>query len=157
MQPLLTPITSVQNVPDPSDASTWLFQIMMSWTDQALPASEDNFPGRMRFFKKRAEGYAEPWYSAGRAVREDRELVIDKGAYWESAKKWNNRGGRMTLVGDAAHPMTPRKCSSSRIRCFSLLCPTHMLMYTHRSWPGPQQRPTGLFQLCLCDNICCKW
>lgn len=65
--------------------------------------------GRMSLFKRRTEEYAEPWRSAGRAVDPATVLPLDKGTFWEKAAKWDNKGGRMTLCGDAAHPMTPHR------------------------------------------------
>lgn len=35
--------------------------------------------------------------------------AVDAGTYWGKAKKWNNRQGRMTISGDASHPITPRR------------------------------------------------
>jgi 2-polyprenyl-6-methoxyphenol hydroxylase-like FAD-dependent oxidoreductase len=83
----------------------------MSWVDGTVAESVDleGAEGRMAFFKMRAEEYAEPWRSVGRAVAEDTWLPLDRGTYWEKAARWDNRAGRMTLCGDAAHPMTPHR------------------------------------------------
>lgn len=35
--------------------------------------------------------------------------AVDAGTYWGKAKKWDNRQGRMTISGDASHPITPRR------------------------------------------------
>lgn len=99
----------VQDVPDPSAPETWTYQVLMSWLHNPLPHSENNYEGRMKFFKKRAEEYAEPWRTAGKLVKEDTQIPMDPGNYWEKAKKWDNRKGRMTISGDASHPMTPRR------------------------------------------------
>ncbi|KAG9186309.1 hypothetical protein G6011_02865 [Alternaria panax] len=102
---------SIQDVPRSSDPSTWTFQVLQSWLDSSVPANVDlSTPeGRMSLFKRRAEVYAEPWRSAGRAVDPAIVLPLDKGTYWEKAAKWDNRGGKMTMCGDAAHPMTPHR------------------------------------------------
>ncbi|KAF2205384.1 FAD/NAD(P)-binding domain-containing protein [Delitschia confertaspora ATCC 74209] len=100
---------SIQDAPDPSDPSTWLFQLLLSWTHNPLPASQNTQEGRMAFFKKRASEYAEPWRSAGEWVKEDCRIPMDPGTYWGKAERWDNRGGRMTIAGDAAHPMTPHR------------------------------------------------
>lgn len=99
----------VQDVPDASRPETWTFQVLMSWVNNPLPASEDTYAGRLAFLKSRAEDWAEPWRSAGRWLRDDTKIPLDQGTYWEKAKKWDNRGGKMTLCGDAAHPMTPHR------------------------------------------------
>jgi 2-polyprenyl-6-methoxyphenol hydroxylase-like FAD-dependent oxidoreductase len=102
---------SIQDVPDSSDPSTWTFQVMQSWLDSSVPADVDlsTAGGRISLFKKRAEEWAEPWRSAGRAVDPATVLPLDKGTYWERAARWDNRNGKMTLCGDAAHPMTPHR------------------------------------------------
>ncbi|CAN9465768.1 unnamed protein product [Alternaria alternata] len=102
---------SIQDVPDPSDPATWTFQVLQSWLDSGVPADVDlsTLEGRMSLFKRRTEEYAEPWRSAGRAVDPATVLPLDKGTFWEKAAKWDNKGGRMTLCGDAAHPMTPHR------------------------------------------------
>lgn len=46
----------------------------MSWLNNPLPHSENNYEGRMKFFKKRAEEFAEPWRTAGRLVKEDTQI-----------------------------------------------------------------------------------
>ncbi|KAK7712577.1 hypothetical protein SLS64_004961 [Diaporthe eres] len=97
------------DVPDPSAPETWTYQVIMSWIHNPLPHSENNYEGRMKFFKKRAEEWAEPWRTAGRLVKEDTKIPMDAGTYWEKARKWDNRQGRMTISGDAAHPMTPHR------------------------------------------------
>ncbi|KAK7728370.1 hypothetical protein SLS63_006599 [Diaporthe eres] len=99
----------IQDVPDPSAPETWTYQVIMSWIHNPLPHSENNYEGRMKFFKKRAEEWAEPWRTAGRLVKEDTKIPMDAGTYWEKARKWDNRQGRMTISGDAAHPMTPHR------------------------------------------------
>lgn len=73
----------VQDVPDAEDASTWVFQVLMSWMDRSVPDSVDleSAEGRMAFFKMRAEEYAEPLRSVGRAVAEDTWLPLDRGTY----------------------------------------------------------------------------
>src|SRR5438105_3843050 len=102
---------TVQDVPDPSKPETWTFQVLQSWIDSTVPPSADltTYEGRMAFFKQRSEEWAEPWRSAGRAVSPSTQIPLDAGTYWEKAAKWDNRGGRLTLCGDAAHPMTPHR------------------------------------------------
>lgn len=99
---------SIQDVPDPDKPETWTFQIFMSWMDNPIPETENNEAGRLAFVKRIAEQWAEPWKSAGLWVKEGTKIPIDSGTYWERAAPWDNRDGKMTLCGDAAHPMTPQ-------------------------------------------------
>ncbi|OCK81663.1 FAD/NAD(P)-binding domain-containing protein [Lepidopterella palustris CBS 459.81] len=100
---------SIQDVPDPDKPETWVFQLLMSWMNDPLPKAEDNDEGRLAFLKKRSEKWAEPWKSAGLWVKEGTKIPNDPGTYWERAAQWDNRKGKMTLCGDAAHPMTPHR------------------------------------------------
>ena len=54
---------------------------------------------------------AEPWRTALMAVAEDTVLPCDPIEVW-SPFSWDNRGGRITLAGDAAHAIPP--CESLR-------------------------------------------
>lgn len=66
--------------------------------------------------KRRAaeEGWAEPLRSAYDWVGDDVKTVYyGQLSNWDPSlpeHKWDNRGGLVTLAGDAAHPMTYRKC-----------------------------------------------
>jgi 2-polyprenyl-6-methoxyphenol hydroxylase-like FAD-dependent oxidoreductase len=57
-----------------------------------------------------AEKIAEPFRSAYLAVASDPSVTFwcDRLAEWRT-EPWDNRNGRVTLAGDAAHPMTYRK------------------------------------------------
>lgn len=97
-------------MPDPDKPETWLFQLMMSWggspTLEEMPTNED----RMRVFKERAQRWAEPWKTAGLNVTDDTEIYAAPATYWMPTA-WHNHNGMITLAGDAAHPMPPRKFS----------------------------------------------
>lgn len=153
----------VQDVPDPSAPETWTYQVIMSWINNPLPDSENNYEGRMRFFKKRAEEWAEPWRTAGRLVKEDTQIPMDAGAYWGKAKKWDNRQGRMTVSGDASHPMTPRKSyffffvlhhGSLGSNIADLMSCSLLTLATWRPWPRAEQRATRRVELCGCHDFC---
>ncbi|CAO2647494.1 Nn.00g084160.m01.CDS01 [Neocucurbitaria sp. VM-36] len=102
---------SIQDVPDPSAPETWTFQVLQSWLDSTVPPGTDlsTFPSRLAFFKSRSSEWAEPWRSAGLSVAPGTQIPLDQGTYWASASQWDNRSGRLTLCGDAAHPMTPHR------------------------------------------------
>ena len=99
---------TVQDVPDPDKPETWLYQLMMSWGGppalEDMPANED----RMRVLKERAQRWAEPWKTAGLNVEESTPIYQMPVSYW-MPRVWDNHNGMITLAGDAAHPMPPRK------------------------------------------------
>ena len=55
-----------------------------------------------------AEKLAEPFRSAYLAIALNATFWCDRLAEWRT-RPWDNRNGRVTLAGDAAHPMTYRK------------------------------------------------
>lgn len=51
--------------------------------------------------------YAEPWRSAALWLPDDTFIPPDGVRYWENPVSWPNWNGKLTLSGDAAHPMMP--------------------------------------------------
>ncbi|KAH9901978.1 hypothetical protein F4778DRAFT_134225 [Xylariomycetidae sp. FL2044] len=104
---------------DASDAArpeTWRFQFYISWRataeEQAREAAIMGVPERLAQVKVRSEAFADPLRSAFDWLPDDCDTV-----YWAGVANWdpsleehdwtaNNGGGRVTLVGDAAHPMS---------------------------------------------------
>jgi 2-polyprenyl-6-methoxyphenol hydroxylase-like FAD-dependent oxidoreductase len=101
----------VQDVPEPDKPETWLFQIIIFWMDDGTPDEEDSNEWRLRLVKERAEKWVEPFRSACLWLKDDTIIPKDTLRYWAEPVKWDNHGGRITLCGDSAHPMTPRKCA----------------------------------------------
>lgn len=55
------------------------------------------------------ELFKEPFYSAIQSIPEDSKPVfLRQLRYWPTIP-WDNRGGRVTLIGDAAHCILPSK------------------------------------------------
>ncbi|KAL2691582.1 hypothetical protein Neosp_001971 [[Neocosmospora] mangrovei] len=96
---------SISNMPDGQDhPESWIFHMAMAWmgdSNHKLSYSE-----RLALLKERAAGMGEPARSAFLWLPEDTEVHKADISYWIT-KPWNNHGGRMTLIGDAAHPMPP--------------------------------------------------
>jgi 2-polyprenyl-6-methoxyphenol hydroxylase-like FAD-dependent oxidoreductase len=100
-------LMAVQNVPDPSDPSTWYFQLLTSWRTSLrdLSDEENDSEGRLKVLKELTADLAEPRRSAIAWVPEGTHVPRDRLAYW-SPVPWDHHGGRVTLAGDAAHAMT---------------------------------------------------
>lgn len=80
--------------------------------------------------KQQAAEFAEPFRSAIMAVPEGTEVIDVRLADWPCLE-WDNRRGRATLVGDAAHAMTMCKWSPS-----APLTGAHSTDSGTRSWGG---------------------
>jgi 2-polyprenyl-6-methoxyphenol hydroxylase-like FAD-dependent oxidoreductase len=103
---LRTNRSTVQDVPDENDPANWRFQLVTSWLgrqDTSLDAA-----GRLAEVKQKASDMCEPFRSAVMWIPDDTKITYNAIAYWVPAP-WDNHDGRVTLAGDAAHPMTPRK------------------------------------------------
>jgi len=91
---------SIQDVPDPEDPATWTFQLQTTWKTR-----EGEDPTSLELLKQKAVTFCEPFKSANLWIPDGTKLSSNNLSYWMPVQ-WDNRGGRVTLVGDAAHPMT---------------------------------------------------
>lgn len=99
-------IQLVEDVADPEKPENWRFQIVTSWLGEKDTSLDD--AGRLAQVKQKAAVLPEPFRSANLWMPEDTRITYDRIAYWIPVP-WDNRDGRATLCGDAAHTMTPRK------------------------------------------------
>ncbi|KFY24346.1 hypothetical protein V493_05297 [Pseudogymnoascus sp. VKM F-4281 (FW-2241)] len=90
---------SIQEVPDPEDPSTWSFQLQIT-----SHKGEDDVT-LLANIKKKAETFAEPFRSANLWIPEGTPVRENKIFSWVPIP-WDDRNARITLAGDAAHPMT---------------------------------------------------
>lgn len=106
---------------DASRPETWTFAFYISWRTSAAEqdaeaadaATGNNSWGpreRLLQAKEKSRAFADPMRSAYDWMPDDLETVYyTPNSNWDPSMpdhKWDNRGGRVTLVGDAAHPMT---------------------------------------------------
>lgn len=84
---------------------------------------------RVKYYKSFISSFCEPFRTAGLKLGDDDSIPIYPGQQWSPDMPWDNRGGRVTLAGDAAHSMVPRKLTYlsviDRVREVNLfgLCP----------------------------------
>jgi 2-polyprenyl-6-methoxyphenol hydroxylase-like FAD-dependent oxidoreductase len=108
-------ILAVQNVPDPNDPATWSFQLQTT----SHKGKDDVMS--LENLKKKAATFAEPFRSANLWIPEGTPIHENKISYWMPIP-WDDRDGRITLAGDAAHPMT--------FRTFLLLSSICLFLFT---------------------------
>ena len=98
-------IIPILSVPNPEKPETWVFQHFMNlWTRDETPATSEQ---RLAHFKKLGKVYADPFKSAAEWVPDDTYVASDRIKHWPNATRWKSCGGKVTLAGDAAHPMCP--------------------------------------------------
>ncbi|ESZ97152.1 hypothetical protein SBOR_2465 [Sclerotinia borealis F-4128] len=103
----------LQDAPDPEKPESWTFFFYISWNSsidmQDAEAKVFDDAARLRQVREMGKRYAEPWKSAFEWLPEYQPVWYFGLAVWdprEETHQWNNRNGRVTLAGDAAHPMT---------------------------------------------------
>ncbi|KAK3314051.1 hypothetical protein B0H66DRAFT_584451 [Apodospora peruviana] len=91
--------------PDLDRPETWVFYVLVTWPI----ADEDDEvnPDGTRLHRLRAhmDGWADPYKSVVEWLADDVAIGKDQLRIWHP-KEWDNRCGRVTLTGDAAHSMT---------------------------------------------------
>lgn len=90
---------------------TYMVQLMISWPyrpgflQDPLPTETPNTaPERLAFMKRIAQDWAEPFRSVVLGIPNSTEPKNIRLEDW-LPEMWDNRGERVTLVGDAAHAM----------------------------------------------------
>ncbi|KAL9095212.1 MAG: hypothetical protein Q9165_002468 [Trypethelium subeluteriae] len=102
-QPTLAFI-NIANVKDSDKPESIVFQMLYSKWGGSTPETNEE---RHRAFKELGQQLCEPFRSAAAWVKEDTWIHPDHLTHWPKPEKWDNHGGRITLAGDAAHPMAP--------------------------------------------------
>ncbi|KAL9016017.1 MAG: hypothetical protein Q9185_006612 [Variospora sp. 1 TL-2023] len=101
----------LHDAPDPSDPESWVFFHYISFPEPRDQISkEKSVAEHIAYQKQLARAYADPFRSAFDWLADDSPTAwYGKLQHWdpaEPAHAWDSKGGRVTLAGDAAHPMT---------------------------------------------------
>ncbi|KAL8951951.1 MAG: hypothetical protein Q9222_002103 [Ikaeria aurantiellina] len=101
----------LHDAPDPSDPESWVFFHYISFPEPRDHISErKTMPEHIAHQKGLATEYADPFKSAFEWLKDDHSMAwYGKMQHWDPGEDdhtWNNESGRVTLAGDAAHPMT---------------------------------------------------
>ena len=100
----------VLDKPDLQKPDTWEFYILATWAKQDADYEEGkNMVDELR---QRMDDWADPYKSAVEWIPEGTNAKAVQLRIWGPPESgWDNRNGRVTLAGDAAHSMTFRKSS----------------------------------------------
>ena len=97
----------VLDKPDLNDPSTWVFYILTTWPkeDGVIYKKDDDL---LAEYKQRMEGWGDPYKKAAEWIPEGTKVspVLGGLKVFAPKAKWDNKGGRVTVGGDAAHSMT---------------------------------------------------
>ncbi|KAH6856168.1 hypothetical protein B0I37DRAFT_301586 [Chaetomium sp. MPI-CAGE-AT-0009] len=90
----------------PDALSRWTTMWVKIWRKSVTPLPEGVTAGQqaLDYLKATTKDQAEPFQSFIDWTPDGSQCYIDEMKYWVS-KPFDNRGGRITLAGDAAHPM----------------------------------------------------
>ncbi|KAI2621628.1 FAD/NAD(P)-binding domain-containing protein [Hypoxylon sp. NC1633] len=122
--PILMPIVHPENMmamfstldaADRDRPESWLFAFYISWPSsleeqEAEAAAGMGVRERLRQVKEKGKLFADPLRSAFDSVPDDLdEVYYGNIGNWDPSlpeHEWDNHGGLVTLIGDAAHPMS---------------------------------------------------
>jgi 2-polyprenyl-6-methoxyphenol hydroxylase-like FAD-dependent oxidoreductase len=90
--------------PDLARPETWVFYVLVTWPI-AGKEDEENHPNRLKRLRAHIDGWADPYKSVVEWLADDVAIGPDWLRIWHP-KEWDNKAGRTTLAGDAAHSMT---------------------------------------------------
>ena len=102
----------MHDAPDPNDPSSWTFFFYVSWRsnlEEQEATKHWTDAQRVKQQKELARQFCDPWKSALEWTPDDASAWYLGLTEWDpgaEGHRWDNRQGRVTLVGDAAHPMT---------------------------------------------------
>lgn len=103
-------ISSVHEAYDDLPRKDWKFMFITSY----MIDDADNYDPKLikgeailRNWKQRAETFGEPFRTLHQSIPEGTKCWHGQLSYWVP-QEWDNHNGTVTLLGDAAHPMSFR-------------------------------------------------
>jgi 2-polyprenyl-6-methoxyphenol hydroxylase-like FAD-dependent oxidoreductase len=110
----------LQDAADPNAPETWTFFFYISWASSIAQQDEEmktfSQADRLKQLQALAVEYTEPWRSAAKWLPDDQPCFYLGLTVWDPSLQghgWGNERGRVSLAGDAAHPMTYRTSIAS--------------------------------------------
>ncbi|KAK3323219.1 hypothetical protein B0T19DRAFT_485643 [Cercophora scortea] len=99
--------SGIQNVIDPDDPTTWSFHISRVWKGPVTACEGEE---AIALAKTATVDFdiCEPFRTAIQAIPADANVFVTQLSYWPTVP-WDNRRGRVTLAGDAAHSILPTR------------------------------------------------
>ena len=98
-------IITIADICDPEKPESWKFGLSAAlWGSSEQPSTNEE---RAKLFKSYAANCCEPLKSAALWLPGDTFILPDVFHVWTDPVKWDNRNGRTTIAGDAAHPISP--------------------------------------------------
>lgn len=89
-----------------NDPREWQLYFVRIWEqDLERPIKGEE---ALQMFKAKCTRLCEPFRSAAEWIPEGSLCNVDQLKYW-APEPWDDRGGRVTLAGDAAHSIMPCK------------------------------------------------
>ncbi|KAK8058669.1 hypothetical protein PG994_009117 [Apiospora phragmitis] len=139
---------------DAARPETWRFAFYISW--RTSPAEQDAEAAaggrwgrreRLAQVKEKSRAFADPMRSAYAWMPDDLETVYyTPNGNWDPSMpdhKWDNHGGRITLVGDSAHPMTYHRGQGLN---HAIDDAGHIVKLLARQWDKPLSAVVGAYE-----------
>ncbi|OHE99680.1 hypothetical protein CORC01_05038 [Colletotrichum orchidophilum] len=96
-------VCGVMSAEDPNDVASWESFWVKVWRGHSVSL---NGQEAIDYAKKDLSSFCEPFRSALEWTPEGSSCYLDEMKYWLPSP-WETHDGRVTLAGDAAHPMLP--------------------------------------------------
>ncbi|KAF2750541.1 hypothetical protein M011DRAFT_516914 [Sporormia fimetaria CBS 119925] len=104
--------SGMHDVADPNDPSSWTFFGYISWPsslEEQEKTADWTDAQRLAQQKELAKKFCDPWKSAYEWIPDGTPVWYMGFTSWDPRKegrRWDNSGGLVTMIGDAAHPMS---------------------------------------------------